>query len=74
MSSWSLATGACGAHESVRRRTVVVEPARASWTSETSEKTKHVNYTFCDQVFGEMELDGQDIGLGATQIFVSFKL
>ena len=47
---------------------MVVEPARASWTSETSEKTNHVNYTFCDQVFGEMELDGQLIGLAATQI------
>ena len=32
------------------------------------KKQNNVNYTFCDQVFGEMELDGQLIGLAATQI------
>ena len=43
-------------------------------TFQTSGKGQTVIFGFCDQVFGEMELDGQDIGLGATQIFVSFKL
>ena len=44
-------------------------PGRLGVT-ETSGKLRNLKFAFCDQVFSEHGLDGQDIGWGATQILV----